>query len=194
MGLELARVIVEWSGTPVVGRAVNVLHFAADVGDPDAGAIRDAYFAMRSALPASVTITVPGAGDVIDDADGSLVRTWSDTAPATVLGSSTDTSAAGVGAVVNWNTGAIVGGLHGPHRLKGRTFLVPLSTFAYDAQGTLTTAQLAALNAFGTAMMAAGPLGIWHRPTTSGGTDGTSSGVTSFSVRDHVAFLSSRRD
>jgi hypothetical protein len=188
--MELARMFVDWTGTSVVGLARNVLHFDASDSDPDVGAVHDAYFAMRSALPASVVLTIHGSGDVIDDATGDLVRAWSTGPDQTVLGSSTDTSAAGVGACVTWHTGQIVNA----RRLRGRTFLVPLSTFAYDAQGTLTTAQQTALNAFGTAMVGTTTLGVWHRPTTPGGSDGTSGGVISYTLRDHVAFLGSRRD
>ena len=99
-------------------------------------------------------------------------------------------AAAGVGACVSWLTGGIVGG----RRLRGRTFLVPLHNSTYDTDGTFTSGVLTALTAFQTAMRAAGPLAVWHRPTTPGGTDGTSYGVIGARVRDRVAFLSSRRD
>ena len=57
--------------------------------------------------------------------------------------------------------------------------------------------QGSALTQFGTfanALQASGPLAVWHRPTTSGGSDGNSYGVISNKVTDKAAFLSSRRD
>lgn len=184
--------VVEWSGVNIVGRAVNVLHFDGSDSDVDPADVKTAYTLLQSALPISTTITIPNTGDVIDDATGNLVRVWAGTGGGAVSGSSTDTSAAGVGACVTWNTGAIVG--TPAHKLRGRTFLVPLSTFAYDQSGTLTVAQLAAVNAFATSLRTNNVLGVWHRPTTSGGSDGTSSGVISHQVRDKVAILTSRRD
>lgn len=190
--MQLCRVVVEWSGVNVVGRAVNVLHFDASDSDVDPSAVRTAYALLGSALAISTTIQVPSSGDVIEDTTGALVRGWAGAAQAPISGSSTDTCAAGVGACVTWNTGGIVG--TPPRRLRGRTFLVPLSTFAYDQQGTLTPAQITALNNFATSLRTNNVFGIWHRPTTPGGTDGTSYGVISHSLRDKVAILSSRRD
>lgn len=189
---DLHRVELQWSGVNVVGLASTVLHFdGAGVPPPDMTAIRAAFATVQSALPISTTITFPGDGVTIDDATGDLSGTWSfGSTPAPVTGSSTDTSAAGVGACVNWTTGVIVG----TRRLRGRTFIVPLSTFAYDQTGTITTAQLTALANFRTAMLALTPeLMIWHRPTTAGGSDGSSAAVVGSSVKDRVAYLSSRR-
>lgn len=189
--MQLAEVLVQWSGTPVVGGGVNVLYFAADSGVPDPAAIRAAYDAMKTSLPPSVTIQVAGSGNVIEDTTGVLQSVWSGTTPTAVTGTSgAAQSAAGVGACVNWLTGGIVNG----RKLRGRTFLVPLSVGSYDDQGTLESATVTRLNSFAAAMMASGPLAVWHRPTTAGGSDGNSYGVISHTVRDHVAFLGSRRD
>lgn len=189
---NLYRLQVAWSGVNVVGLASTVLHYATTGGTaPDVAAIRTAFFNARSAFPVSTVIQVPGEGVTIDAATGDLVGTWSaGSTPAAVAGSSTDTSAAGVGACVTWSTSAIVNA----RRLRGRSFLVPLSTFSYDQNGTLTAAQLTALQTFATAMHAVTPaLHVWHRPTTSGGTDGSSAEVNAGTVRDRVAYLSSRR-
>lgn len=189
---DLHRVELAWSGVNVVGLATTVLHFdGTTVPPPDMTAIRTAFATLQSALPISTTITFPSSGVTIEDTTGDLSGTWSfGSTPAPVSGSSTDTSAAGVGACVNWTTGAIVGG----RRLRGRTFIVPLSTNSYDQNGTITTAQLTAFANFRVAMLALSPeLMIWHRPTTTGGSDGSSSVVTGSSIRDRVAYLSTRR-
>lgn len=189
--MQLCEVVVTWSGTPVVGGGVNVLYFAGDAGVPDPAAIRAAYDAIKTSLPPSVTIQVPGSGNTIEDTTGALVDVWAGTTPSPVTGSSgAAQSAAGVGACVNWLTGGIING----RKLRGRTFIVPLSVGSYDDQGTLETATLTRLESFATAMQASGPLAVWHRPTTSGGSDGNSYGVIAHRVRDHVAYLGSRRD
>jgi hypothetical protein len=186
----LNRMVVNWSGTPIVGLAVNVLHFAGDVGAPSSSGVRTAYQNLTSILSTGVTITVPDTGEKIEDTTGVLDSVWSSTTPAPVVGAAGGVVAGGVGACITWKTGGIIDG----RRLRGRTFIVPLSSTAYEANGTLTTAALTALNAFGTAMLASGPLAVWHRPTSEAAADGNSYGVVSFSVRDKVAFLSSRRD
>lgn len=188
--MDMHRVLVSWSGTGVQGAAVNVLSFAAEGGVPDVAAIEQAYFALKTVIPPGVTISVAGSGDTFDDATGTLTGSWSAGAPVSFVGQATEPRvAAGVGACVTWNTGLIVNG----RRLRGRTFIVPLSVAAYENDGTLTSGTLGFLQSFATALVASGPLGIWHRPSAAG-TGGAASGVTSFRLRDKVAILTSRRD
>lgn len=188
--MQLARVVVEWTGGSVVGRAVNVLHYAADGGPPAPAAILSAYDAVKANLPNNVIVTVPGSGDVIEDTTGELVDVWTAAGGGTVTGTASPAQAAGVGACITWNTGGIING----RKLRGRTFLVPYSASAYEDNGTLSVNGLLFTNNFATAMMASGPLAVWHRPTTVGGSDGNSYGAVIARVRDKVAFLSSRRD
>lgn len=193
--MQLHRVVVEWSGSSVVGRAVNVLHFdATEQPAPDVAAIAAAYQGMSAQLPTGVTIRVPGSGDTIDDTTGDLTGVWTATTPAAVNGGVVPQAAAGVGACVTWTTGGIVSGAAGPRRLRGRTFLVPLANACFDSDGTLTTVARQDIVDFGIDMIAVGGFGIWHRPTSAGASDGTSYAVLSSSVRDKVAILTSRRD
>lgn len=187
----LQRVVVQWAGNGVVGSAVNVLHYSGSEGGvPDVAAIRAAYANLIPSLGSGTQILVPGSGDVIEDTTGELVGSWTATTPATVVGTGGGSIAAGVGACIGWATGGIVNG----RRLRGRTFLVPMAAGGYDTDGTLGGGSLLVAQQCAGGLMAAGPLGVWHRPTTVGGSDGTSYGVTSYKVRDKVAFLSSRRD
>lgn len=193
--MRLHRVVVEWSGDCIEGRAVNVLHFDATEQDaPPVAAIRAAYQGMSAQLPSGVTVRVPGEGETIEDTTGNLTGVWQDATPAAVTGGVVPQAAAGVGACVTWATGGIVDGLKGPRRLRGRTFLVPLANACFDNDGTLTTVARADIEAFALDMLQAGGLGIWHRPTTPGGTDGTSYAALAGKVTDKPAFLSSRRD
>lgn len=191
----LNRVVIEWGGTAVVGRAVTVLHYSAsDNVAPPVAAIRTAFNALAPDIAAGCTIQVPGSGDVIEDTTGALVGSWTASTPPVVTGSGTFSPAAGVGACVTWNTGGIVPGKKGPRRLRGRTFLVPLSSGAYEPNGTLRDSGLADIQSWASSMLAGGPLAVWHRPNAALGLVGNSYGVQSFKVRDKVAFLSSRRD
>lgn len=189
--MELARVVVEWAGAPVKGLAVNVLHYAADGGPPNPAAILSAYNAVKANIPNNVTITVPGSGDVIEDTTGELLSVWSAAGGGTVTGTASPAAAAGVGACVTYRTGGIING----RKLRGRTFLVPYSASAYDQDGTLTVNAKTFTDAFATAIMASGPLAVWHRPKKGGpGNDGNSYGATLAITHDKVAYLSSRRD
>lgn len=186
----LNRMLVQWSGPPVVGGGVSVLHFAGDVGPPSPANVLSAFSAQTSFWSSSVTITVPGTGDVIEDTTGVLDSVWTASGGGSVTGTNVAQTAAGAGACVNWLTGGVVGG----RRLRGRTFLVPLTVNSYDADGTLTPSALVAIGAWANALMGSSPLAVWHRPSAPGAADGNSYGVVANRVRDKVAFLTSRRD
>lgn len=188
---SLNRLVVNWSGPQLVGLSVNVLHFSAsDNSAPPVAAVRTAFQGIAAYLPTGVSIAFPTSGDVIDDTTGTLTGVWTAAATGNVVGSAPAAAAAGVGAAIGFTTGGIVNG----RRLRGRMFIVPLSTNAYDIDGTLVTGAMSVLSTFGSAIQASGPLAIWHRPTSKGASDGNSYGVVSNKVRDKVAYLSSRRD
>lgn len=185
----MQRIVCQWSGTSVQGNAVTVLHFMNGGPDPS-GATLAAFQAIASTLPSGVTIEVPSSGDIIDEATGQLTNVWDGPSPGgTVTGSASNAAAAGVGAVVTWDTGGIVNG----KRVRGRTFLVPLATAAYEADGTISASYLNEFPDFANALIGA-QLCVWHRPTTPGGSDGSNHEVTSFRLPDKVAILTSRRD
>lgn len=189
--MRLNRLVLAWNGPQVVGGGVTVLHFeGAEGAVPDVAAIKSAVTALAAVIPAGVTITVPASGDVIEDTTGTLLDVWAGSGGGTVAGSGPSNTAAGAGACIGWLTGGIVNG----RRLRGRTFIVPLTTAAYDLDGTITSSSLGVVSTFANAVQASGGLAVWHRPTTATSTDGTSYGVISNRVRDKVAFLSSRRD
>lgn len=185
----MKRLLLEWAGGGVVGRAVNVLHF-----DQEATGLAAAVFAatdeLHPWLPLGVTVTTPQSGDLIDDATGLLTGGWAEgTGGGTKAGSGAGASAAGVGAVVGLETATVING----HRVRGRIFVVPLSTSAYDAVGTLVPDAVTALTDFGEALNAAG-LVVWHRPPVIGQPGGQQVPVATVRVRDKVAILRSRRD
>lgn len=192
---SLNRVVLEWAGPSIVGRAVSVLHYSAsDNVAPPVAAIQAALQGIHVLIPAGTTITVPAAGDVINDVDGSLVGTWSVASANVASMDGAAASAAGVGACIGMTTGGIVPGKKGPRRLRGRMFIVPLSTSAYDGSGTLTPGAQSGLQGCAQGLLAAGPLAVWHRPNKTLSLPGNSYGVQSVLVKDKVAYLSSRRD
>lgn len=190
--MKLHRVIINWSHSAIKGSAVTVLHYAGDQDTaPPLAALRAAFEAAKSAFPGGLTLEFPNTGDSIEDTTGELVGTWSAPAVANVSGASgTLTAAAGVGACISWNTGGIING----RRLRGRTFLVPLSAAAYQENGTISDTVYPWLTTLAGAIQASGPLAVWHRPSIKGASDGNSYGVTGNRVRDKVAILTSRRD
>lgn len=193
--MQLFRVVVAWSGPQIKGSAVTVLHYdGTNQTAPPVAAITTALGSLAGALPVGVVLNVPNSGDTIDDTTGHLTGAWSGTGGGAVNASGPASCAAGVGACIEWSTGGIVNGKKGPRRLRGRTFLVPLHASMYDSDGTISGQGLNSLKTFADNLAAAGPLAIWHRPTTTGGTDGTSYAVLSHNVRDKVAILTSRRD
>lgn len=194
--MELNRVLITWSGPQVVGGGVTVLHYAGDVGGPPIPAIKSAFSAAAKLIPAGVTLTIPGTGDVIEDTTGTLTGVWSVAGGGTVGGTGSAQCAAGVGACMTWLTGGIVAG----KKLRGRTFMVPIAfkdpgsgDEAFDNDGTFGSATLVKIQTLANALQASGPLAVWHRPTTAGGSDGTSYGVVSNRVADRVSTLRSRR-
>lgn len=193
--MKLHRVVVSWSGAGIVGTAVSVLHFdGSEEAAPPIANIYTAFNNARTLFPAGIAIQVPNSGESIEDTTGALDGLWTAPAQNVIGGSNIAASAAGVGVCVGWTTGGIVTGPSGrPRKLRGRTFLVPLHKDTYDTDGTLSTGWLDIARTWANAMQAAGPLAVWHRPTTPGGTDGNSYAVLSNRVKDKVAYLSSRR-
>lgn len=187
----LNRVRVDWAGSAVRGASCTTLHYdATGAAVPNVAAIKSAFAAFNTALPGGVTLTIPGSGDQIDPANGMLMSSWTASGGGTVTGTSSGTVAGPAGACITLNTVTIFDG----RRVRGRLFMVPLAAIAYGADGTLDDGVRGSLVTLGNALMAAGPLVVWHRPKpTSPGTGGWAA-VTSVSVRDKVAVLRSRRD
>jgi len=182
----MRRVEVVWSGlTGLPGLSVFYSGSAVDVTTD----LNTWFTALAGVFPTGLQWNIPGAGDTIEDTTGSLTGGWSTGSSFTISATGgTGGHAAGTGAFVRWGTNAIVGG----RRLRGRTFLAPISGAFYDNAGTLTAGFLTAIGPATTTLAAAGKLLIWHRPP-KGGASGSSSLVTSSFIPDQVTSLRSRR-
>ena len=117
-------------------------------------------------LPAGVTIDIEPLGDQIVDTTGVLVGTWTAAVPAAIIGSGSGSYAAPAGICVNWITSQIYDG----HRLRGRTFMVPLVAAAYEGDGTIGATLLANLrtNAQDFVSSVTANMVVWHRPIPIG--------------------------
>lgn len=185
----MKRIVVEWDGPSVQGLAVTVLHFPDTVSDPSL--VVSAFFQeIRLMLTSDHTITVPGSGDVIDEATGDLTGVWTGAGFVVMTGNlGPQPTAAGVGACITWLTSGIVSS----RRVRGRTFIVPIPVANYDPDGTLTSGALTRLDTAAAILQPS--LAVWHRPTAAGGgSDGSEHPAVDYRIRDKVAFLSSRRD
>lgn len=126
--------------------------------------------------------------ETLNDSTGALVGVTSTVPLAQSTFGTAGAYSAGVGAVTKWVTGAV----HGTRRLTGRTFIVPLGGGSYDSTGTLASSALSQIRSAATALVAQQDFGVWGRPV--GGVNGLFSNALASNVRDHVAWLSSRRD
>lgn len=193
--MAISRVTAVWSGFSGAPGYTNFFFDAfggGDVVDLEVDRVHAFFQAIREALPTGVVVQVQQEAAIIDEATGELQSYAQSTDPAPeVLGYSTDAYSAPSGACVTWNTEAIARG----RRLRGRTFIVPLGSDAYDAQGNLTNQAIGFLNAGATALIGdgSGPqMVIWSRPRA--GVGGSIGAVTSHRVADKAAVLRSRRD
>lgn len=148
------------------------------------------FFAeLTGEIPAGTTVTIPSGGDLIDEATGQLTGVWGTSGSTQHTGTAQGGFAAGVGARVVWETGAIRNG----RRVRGSTFVVPIWSSAYDNGGTLQSTTIASLEDAIGAMLAQVPtqMRIWSRPTNGSG--GAALAVVGGSAPDKVSWLRSRR-
>lgn len=162
--------------------------------DISTATVRAAFLAIQNMLPASIGVQVDSEVPMFDEETGDLIDVWAPTTPVTNLqGNGVGTYSAASGASITWLTGEIRDG----RRLRGRTYLVPLSTTQYEANGTLVAGALTGLAAFGAVLRGnaapAGPFLVWGRPSPLHPV-GQAAAVTGQVVRDRVSILTSRRD
>jgi hypothetical protein len=82
---DINRVRVLWTGMPGAP-GVSTHYLGVGVAAADLTAIRTFYNALITGLPNTLTLTVLGTGDKVDDETGELTGSWSATAPTIVNG------------------------------------------------------------------------------------------------------------
>lgn len=195
---QMYRVSVAWQNWPGAPGVSQMFFTGANIPtQANIDAVRTFFFAFAAYLPSGLTIQVPSSGDAMNAVDGQIVGTWSVGAtPPVVTGSSSVSYAGNAGAVVHWLTGDVING----HRVRGRTYFVPLGSNVYESNGSLTSAFLtAATNAANTYVSSnAGVAGVWARPfkhptDPTKNREGTVRSATSSRVPDLAVSLRSRR-
>lgn len=198
--MALSRVKVVWSGF-TGGPGVNILHFGVtpethtDAANQILTATRLFYAGLTNYLPASVSLSIDPAIEVVEPTEGQIQTVYTGTTPAKIQGMATGNYSSASGAVVNWFTDDFVAG----RRVRGRTFMVPLAAAAFDTNGTLSSGILTEMNtrAANFAADESAQLSIFTRPVNVGGISGRMGGqfrVTSGRMNDKAGILSSRRD
>jgi hypothetical protein len=199
--MGLLRGKIRWN-IPGAGTAWSVLHFGTtSLGTPvqadaDAAVARMQAWAtsIKSLLPNVVSLNVQGETEEINEGTGALIGVWTSTTPTTQTGTAAAGQgwAAAAGAVVSWSTPSV----RNNRRVRGRTFVVPVSNEVWDVDGTLKAVPFGTLNTAATALREDGAevdLRIYCRPTTPGGSDGFAAVVLAHRVPDMSAVLRSRR-
>lgn len=186
---QIARCRVAWSGDIVTGPGLSTFYWdsAGLAGYP--AAVSTFFGAVKALFPAGVSWSIPSDGDVLEDTTGELVGTWSITGGSVVSSTGAGSFARGVGARVSWQTAEIRGG----RRVRGTTFLAPLTTGSFDGTGAVS---VTAANTIQTAAAAyltdtAGHAVVWSRPRPTLAGDSVS--ITSALVPRSVSWLRSRR-
>lgn len=202
--MALQRVNVAWQNWP--GAPGLTTFFFDTISQTKIDALRTFFNALITYLPNNLTIQVPSTGDYIDEATGGIGGTWSvGTTPTVVTGSSASAYAGNAGMCIHWLTSGIIAG----RRVRGRTFLVPFTSSAFEANGTPAAAAVTALTNAGNALLTTvgTSLQVWSRPvvahtrydpktgagTAVAGRAGSAAPVTGVRVPDLAISLRSRR-
>jgi len=183
---DLYRVRAVWSGF-IGAPGVSTFYFVDNATCVDS--LFQFFTAIKSHIPSIVHIQVESSGDTIDSVTGELTGAWVSDPVADIVCTGNSPHSAPSGLVVDWLTATVT---HG-HRLRGRTFIVPLSNEEYDPDGTINGGTIASVegNAADLITAQSASFVIWSR---GHGTDGTTGLVTSAHVPDLAAVLRSRRD
>ena len=146
--------------------------------------------ALRAWVPSAVTITVLGEVKILNSATGVMEDSYGG-APQSYVGSATGGLGPGpVGGCITWKTNTL--NARG-HKIRGRTFAVPMAATYFDTDGTLTSAGLTTLSNAAISYLTDVPFPIvWHRPV--GGAGGIIAPIVSSAITDQAAVLRSRRN
>lgn len=182
-----------WAGAP------GVSTFYANGAVTDMSPIKTFFEAIKGNLPNGVVIKYPATGDLYDEVSGVLTG-------ATAFSALTDTTSSATaqqyssatGTHVRWVTAGIVAG----RKVRGRTFLVPLTSVAFGVNGQISTVSQAQIASAAAALIAGFPaLRVWSRPRPAkagpppvAAVDGTIHAVLQGVVPNFATVLRSRRE
>jgi hypothetical protein len=193
--MAFSQITFRWNGfTGAPGYTRMKFLGALTVADANTAAAN-----MRTWLLASLGTFAPAGSSISCDStvgvygdDGVQTGEITLTAvPSSISPTGAGAYAGGAGAVVNWVTGAF----HLGRKVRGRSFLVPLTQTAFQSDGTLSSAYQVSLQNASTAFATSSPTPIIFSKKPFGGGFATSLAVvTGATVPDRTAILRSRRD
>lgn len=198
---RIIRVKVNWSGFVGAPGYTNLYFEPTDEPSPitqptvDNAVTKVQTFltTWRQWLPQGVTTGVDANVEELDEVSGELQGFWAATVTAPAGGTGSTAYASPAGACISWSTQGVRNG----RRVRGRTFMVPLASSAYDTDGTIHGTHLPNMRTAATALHSdagGARLVIWHRPSKLLPIDGGAYDVITANISDKVAMLTSRRD
>ena len=183
------RYRVEWSGSAVVGPGVSTFHWGVQPDVEDLGDLHTFFNSIKGFLPSNTTLTFQAVVEVLDVDTGTLQSTLvipHSLAP--IQGGGVGGFAAGVGVRVVWYTGGV---FHG-RKVRGSTFIVPITSAFYDDRGQISPANVGTLQTAAGTLVSNSALAIYSRPR-KGQVGGSVSNVIAASAPQSVSWLRSRR-
>ena len=189
---EIGKIVTTFTGfTGAPGYSVH--HFFGDpyttsTAQDNVDDVQAYWNAIATWMPSSWRFAVNPDVQVLTEASGALIRVETTTPAAQSVFGTAAEYAGGAGAVSSWVTAEV----HLTKQLRGRTFICPVGAGCYDSTGTLAPAVLTTLRTATTTLAAVANFGVYGRPVSGAG--GQWAAATGGSVKDHVAWLSSRRD
>lgn len=199
---EVGVIRAEWSGW---NGGPGLSQFAVVLPDPNTlaaaiAAISSAFSSIAPLIPQGINIAFPGLVEQYESTTGVLLGDTTVTAGTSRTGGGTGPMIAAQGSSITWTTSEIQNG----RRVRGRTFIVPLVSSAFDTDGTLSDLGQAYTQQFADGILdyneTAGTsrIAVWGRPReASGGNPARPSSLAPISgarVADKAAVLRSRRD
>jgi len=187
---NIERIRIALGGAAVIGPSVMTLYASEGNGVAVSAAAADWLTNIKNLFPNTLNFQMPGGGDVLSAEDGALHGAWAGGTSVNIIGNASDnTFSHGVGTRVVWNTGAVAAG----RRVRGSTFLVPVSGGLFDTTGDISSVNRTDMQTKGTAFVTAtsGKMVVWSRPTPA--RPGGTATVVSCLFNGKVSWLQSRR-
>lgn len=148
---------------------------------------------VRLIQPPVVISGIDPAVSEHDEQTGDIVSFWTATPAAAAAGTNVGTAfTSGTGYCINWQTGGVRNG----RRVRGRTFVVPITGSMYESNGSFINAEVASWRAQAITLASdtnGVRLGIFAHTPNALIPDGGIYDVTGVSINDRPAFLTSRR-
>lgn len=118
------------------------MYYAAAPTSAQLAGLRALWAAVAGNIPTGVSLQVENTGQIIDATTGQADDAWSGTAQSAVACNGTGPYSTASGVHFRWNTGTFFNG----RAMRGKTYLVPVTTSTFDTDGTIPTATLTFMN------------------------------------------------